>query len=223
VAPGSAVKVGAGLARHPGKVAARTSSLVAELRLVAAGRSELAPAKGDRRFGDPAWEGNWLFRRLLQSYLALGETVDGLVSDAEVDWRAARRARLAAGNVLDAIAPTNFPWSNPEVIKETVNTGGGNLVRGARRLARDLTTSSRLPATVDTSKFEVGRNLAVTPGSVVLRNEVLELIQYRPSTERVREVPLLSSRRRSTSTTSSTSRLVGASPSTISPRGIRSS
>jgi polyhydroxyalkanoate synthase len=191
VAPGSAVKVGAGLARHPGKVAARTSSLVAELRLVAAGRSELAPAKGDRRFGDPAWEGNWLFRRLLQSYLALGETVDGLVSDAEVDWRAARRARLAAGNVLDAIAPTNFPWSNPEVIKETVNTGGGNLVRGARRLARDLTTSSRLPATVDTSKFEVGRNLAVTPGSVVMRNEVLELIQYRPSTERVREVPLL--------------------------------
>jgi polyhydroxyalkanoate synthase len=191
VAPGSAVKVGAGLALHPGKVAARTSSLAAELRLVVAGRSELAPAKGDRRFGDPAWEGNWLFRRLLQSYLALGETVDGLVSDAAVDWRAERRARLAAGNVLDAIAPTNFPWSNPEVIKETVNTGGGNLVRGARRLARDLTTSSRLPATVDTSKFEVGRNLAVTPGSVVMRNEVLELIQYRPSTERVREVPLL--------------------------------
>ncbi len=191
VAPGSAVKVGAGLALHPGKVAARTSSLAAELRLVAAGRSQLAPAKGDRRFGDPAWERNWLFRRLLQSYLALGETVDGLVSDAEVDWRAERRARLAAGNVLDAIAPTNFPWSNPEVIKETVNTGGGNLVRGARRLARDLTTSSRLPATVDTSKFEVGRNLAVTPGSVVMRDEVLELIQYRPSTERVREVPLL--------------------------------
>ena len=172
LAPGSAVKVGAGLARHPRRVAERTSNLTAELRHVAAGRSQLAPAKGDRRFSDPAWEGNWLFRRLLQSYLALGETVDGLVSDAHVDWRAERRARLAAGNVLDAIAPTNFPWSNPEVIKETVNTGGGNLVRGARRLARDLTTPPRLPATVDTSKFEVGRNLAVTSGSVVMRNEV---------------------------------------------------
>ena len=191
LAPGSAVKVGVGLARHPRRVAARASSLVTELRLVAGGRSELAPAKGDRRFGDPAWEGSWLFRRLLQSYLALGETVDGLVSDADVDWRAERRARLTAGNVLDAIAPTNFPWSNPEVIKETVNTGGDNLVRGARRLARDLATPPRLPATVDTSKFEVGRNLAITPGSVVLRNEVLELIQYKPSTERVREVPLL--------------------------------
>jgi poly[(R)-3-hydroxyalkanoate] polymerase subunit PhaC len=191
LAPGSAVKVGVGLARHPRRVAARASSLATELRLVAAGRSQLAPAKGDRRFGDPAWEGSWLFRRLLQSYLALGETVDGLVSDADVDWRAERRARLTAGNVLDAVAPTNFPWSNPEVIKETVNTGGDNLVRGARRLARDLATPPRLPATVDTSKFEVGRNLAVTPGSVVLRNEVLELLQYKPSTERVREIPLL--------------------------------
>ncbi len=191
LAPGSAVKVGAGLARHPRRVAERTSNLAAELRHVAAGRSQLAPAKGDRRFSDPAWEGNWLFRRLLQSYLALGETVDGLVSDAHVDWRAARRARLAAGNVLDAIAPTNFPWSNPEVIKETVNTGRSNLVRGARRLARDLTIPPRLPATVETSKFEVGRNLAVTPGSVVMRNEVLEVLQYKPSTERVREVPLL--------------------------------
>jgi poly(3-hydroxyalkanoate) synthetase len=77
------------------------------------------------------------------------------------------------------------------VIKETVNTGGGNLVRGARRLAHDLGTPPRLPATVDTSRFDVGRNLAVSPGSVVLRTDVLELIHYRPSTERVREVPLL--------------------------------
>jgi polyhydroxyalkanoate synthase len=191
LAPGAAVKVGAGLARHPRRVARRAAGLATELRLVAAGRSELAPAKGDRRFGDPAWQGNWLLRRLLQGYLALGETVDGLVSDAQVDWRAERRARLAAGNVVDAIAPTNFPWSNPQVIKETVNTGGGNLVRGARQFAHDLGTPPRLPATVDTSKFEVGRNLAVAPGSVVLRTEVFELLQYKPATEQVREVPLL--------------------------------
>ena len=191
IAPGAAVKVGAGLARHPRRVAARAADLAGELGRVAAGRSEVTPAKGDRRFGDPAWEGNWLLRRVLQGYLAVGETVDGLITDADVEWRAERRARLAAGNVLDALAPTNFAFSNPTVIKETVDTGGGNLVRGTRRLVRDLSTPPRLPATVDTSKFEVGGNLAASPGSVVLRTDVFELIHYRPATEQVREVPLL--------------------------------
>ncbi len=192
IAPGSAVKVTAGLARHPGRVISRAAGLGAELARTAAGRSELAPAKGDRRFGDRAWEGNWLFRRVLQGYLAVGETVDGLITDADVDWRAERRARLAAGNVLDALAPTNFAWSNPTVIKETVDTGGGNLVRGARQFVHDLSTPpTHLPATVDTSKFEVGGNLAASPGSVVLRTDVFELIHYKPATEQVREVPLL--------------------------------
>src|ERR1700761_264570 len=191
LAPGSAVKVGAGLARHPGRVAARATGLTSELGRVVTGRSEIAPARGDRRFTDPAWGANWLFRRVLQGYLAVGETVDGLISDSDVDWRAERRARLAAGNVLDALAPTNFPWSNPQVIKQAVDTGGENLVRGARQLAHDLATPPRLPATVDKSKFEVGRNLAASPGAVVLRTDVFELIQYTPSTAEVREVPLL--------------------------------
>ncbi len=185
------MKVSVGLARHPGRVASRAASLTSELRRVATGRSDIAPPRGDRRFTDPAWARSWLFRRLLQGYLAVGETVDGLISDSDVDWRAERRARLAAENVIDALAPTNFPWSNPEVIKETINTGGENLVRGARQLAHDIATPPRLPATVDTSKFEVGRNLAISPGSVVLRTDVFELIQYKPSTEEVREVPLL--------------------------------
>jgi len=191
IAPGSAVKVGAGLARHPGRVVGRAAGLTAELARTAAGRSELAPAKGDRRFADPAWDRNWLFRRLLQGYLAIGETVDGLIADADVGWRAERRARLAAGNVLDALAPTNFAWSNPTVIKEVVDTGGGNLVRGARHLVHDLNTPTRMPATVDTSKFEVGGNLAASPGSVVLRTDVFELIQYQPATDQVRDVPLV--------------------------------
>ena len=191
IAPGVAFKVTVGLARHPGRVASRAGRFASELRRVAAGHSDIAPAKGDRRFTDPAWARSWLFRRLLHGYLTVGETVDGLISDSDVDWRAERRARLAAGNVIDALAPTNFPLSNPEVIKETITTGGENLVRGARLLAHDLATPPRLPATVDTGKFEVGRNLAVTSGSVVLRTDVFELIQYTPSTERVREVPLL--------------------------------
>ena len=122
LAPGAGVKVGAGLVRHPRRVAARAAGLAAELRASRRRPSELAPAKGDRRFTDPAWERNWLLRRVLQGYLAVGETVDGLISDADVDWRAERLARLAAGNVLDALAPTNFAWSNPTVIRETVDT-----------------------------------------------------------------------------------------------------
>jgi polyhydroxyalkanoate synthase subunit PhaC len=191
IAPGSAVKVGAGLARHPGRVIGRAAGLGAELARTAAGRSELAPPKGDRRFGDRAWESNWLLRRVLQGYLAVGDTVDGLITDAQIDWRVERRARLAAGNVLDALAPTNFVWSNPTVIKETVDTGGGNLVRGARQFLHDVGTPTHLPATVDTSKFEVGKNLAASPGSVVLRTDVFELIHYRAATDQVRRVPLL--------------------------------
>jgi polyhydroxyalkanoate synthase len=158
---------------------------------VTTGQSGLAPAKGDRRFTDRGWHENWLLRRLMQAYLAVGGTVDELLSDASLDWRAERQARFAAANVLDALAPTNFPWSNPAVIRETVDTGGANLVKGARRFARDVSRSPRLPATVDTSKFEVGGNIATTVGSVVMRTDVFELIQYRPQTEQVRELPLL--------------------------------
>jgi len=191
LAPSAAAKAVAGLGRRPGRVIRRVGGLGSELAAVAAGHSELAAAKGDRRFADRGWQENWLLHRVMQAYLAVGGTVDGLVSDAELDWRAERQARFAAGNVLDALAPTNFPWSNPAVIREIVDTGGANLVRGARRFARDVSRSPRLPATVDTSKFEVGGNLAVSPGSVVMRTEAFELIQYRPQTELVRELPLL--------------------------------
>src|SRR3954454_12041226 len=188
VRPGAAVELAAGLARRPRRTARRGADLGAELAHVARGRSQARPAKRDRRFADPAWESSWLFRRLLQSYLVLGDAVDGAISDAELDWRHERQARFTAGNLLDALAPSNFPWSNPSVVKESVDQGGLNLVRGARRFLGDF---PRLPSTVDTSGFSVGENLALTPGSVVLRTEVFELIQYAPQTEQVREVPLL--------------------------------
>jgi polyhydroxyalkanoate synthase len=186
--PGAAAELAAGLARRPQRTARRIGGLGLELTNVARGQSDIWPSKRDRRFADPAWRSNWLLRRLLQTHLATTDTVDGLISDAELGWRQERQARFAAGNVLDALAPSNFPWSNPSVIKESVDQGGLNLLRGARNFLRDF---PRLPATVDTSKFTVGENLAVTPGSVVLRTAVFELIQYAPQTETVREVPLL--------------------------------
>jgi polyhydroxyalkanoate synthase len=162
--------------------------LGAELARVAGGRSEIAPGKRDRRFADPAWQSNPILKRLLQTHLAVSEAVDGLIADADVNWRAERQARFAATNLLDALAPSNFPWSNPTVLKASIDQGGLNLLRGARNFASDFPS---LPSTVDMTKFAVGENLALTPGAVVLRTEVFELIQYAPQTPEVREVPLL--------------------------------
>jgi polyhydroxyalkanoate synthase len=128
---------------------------------------------------------------VLQAYLAVGKSVTGVISDAELGWQTERQARFAASNVVDALAPTNFPWSNPAVLRAVVDEGGANLVRGGRRFAADVAWPPRLPQSVDTSRLEVGGNLAVSRGSVVLRTEVFELIQYQPTTAQVREVPLL--------------------------------
>jgi hypothetical protein len=168
VKPQAAGRTIAGLARHPRRAASDAGRFGVELARVAAGHSEARPSKGDRRFGERAWRDNWLLRRVMQGYLATCETADRLISDAGLDWRTERQARFAASNVLDALAPTNFPWSNPAVLKESIDAGGANLVRGGRRFVRDMTRPPHLPASVDVTKFEVGGNLAVTPGSVVL-------------------------------------------------------
>ncbi|MGO9960476.1 MAG: PHA/PHB synthase family protein [Solirubrobacteraceae bacterium] len=190
VQPTAAAKLAGGLVRHPRRVARRVGRLGSEAARITAGRSAVKPPKGDRRFSDPAWQGNWLLHRLMQGYLALDSTADGLVDDAQLDWRADLRARFMVDNLLDAIAPTNFPVTNPQVLKETIDRGGANLVKGGRRFIRDV-SKGRLPAMVDTSRFQVGGNLAVTEGSVVLHTDVLELIQYRPTTKEVYETPLL--------------------------------
>jgi len=188
--PVSTAKLAGSLARQPRAVSRRAGALGAELARVVAGSSELAPAKSDRRFADRAWSESWLFHRLMQSYLALSGTVEAAIDDADLDWQAERQVRFTLGNVLDAIAPTNLPLTNPVVLKETVDRGGANFVRGGRRLVRDA-SKGRLPAMVDTSRFEVGGNLATTPGSVVLRTDVFELLQYTPQTPRVYETPIV--------------------------------
>ncbi len=177
-----------GLARRPRTVARRLGGLGAELARVAAGRSQAAPGRRDRRFVDPAWGSSWLYRRILQTHLALGDAADGLIDDAQLDWRQERQARFAVGNLLDGLAPSNFPLTNPAVVKATVDEGGLNLLRGARRFAGDF---PHLPSTVDTRPFAVGENLAITPGRVVARTEVFELLRYTPRTDRVYATPVL--------------------------------
>jgi len=179
------------LARRPGRVIRRGSALTEELAKVVAGRSELTPPRGDRRFLDPAWSDSWLYRRLLQAYLAVDETVDEVIDDADLDWADDRKLRFIAQSIVDALSPANAPLVNPQVLKATIDSGGLNLVRGGRNFVRDMREPPRLPANVDVSKFAAGRNLALTPGAVVLRDERFELIQYQPATPEVRTVPLL--------------------------------
>jgi polyhydroxyalkanoate synthase len=190
--PGVAgAKLAARLATRPWKVARRGAGYGGELAKIAVGQSDVAPSKKDRRFNDEAWRGNPAFRRLAQVYLAAGKTVDDLICDAGLDERAERRVRFAAENIIDALAPTNFPALNPAALKATLDTGGRNLLQGTANLVHDLSRPPYIPAMVDKSAFAVGEDLALTPGAVVLRTELIELIQYEPTTPKVRETPLL--------------------------------
>jgi class II poly(R)-hydroxyalkanoic acid synthase len=128
---------------------------------------------------------------MAQSHIALGSAADALIGDAGADWRAERRVRFAVDNVLDALAPTNFPATNPAVYKATIDTGGANFFKGVTHLAKDMAKPPRIPSMVDKDAFAVGEDLAVTPGEIVLRTPMFELLQYRPTTRRVRERPLL--------------------------------
>ena len=187
----SSLRFAAGLARHPGAVAGRVRGLAGELGEVVLGTSQAAPDAKDRRFADEAWNDNPLLRRALQSYLACSRTAEALVADAELGETDELRVRAAVGNAADALAPSNNPLLNPRALRAVVDSGGGNFVRGVRNLARDLSSSPRVPTMVEPDAFEVGTTVGASPGTVVARTPVFELIQYTPSTPAVREVPLL--------------------------------
>lgn len=188
---GSLAGLAGALGRHPTRLPRRLGTLAGDLARVAVGRSDLVPARDDRRFTDPAWSASWLFRRVLQAYFAAGRATAGLIDDAHLEPAREQRVRFATQNVLDALAPTNFWWSNPTALKVTIDEGGMNLVRGVRHALSDLPAPPHLPAMVDRSAFRLGGNVAVTPGAVIHRRDAYELIQYRPQTDQVRSVPLV--------------------------------
>jgi polyhydroxyalkanoate synthase subunit PhaC len=179
------------LARQPRVVASRAGTLGKELAAIAAGRSDIAPKKGDKRFADPAWAGNPFLRRTMQAYLAANKTVDQLFSDARLDWRDAERMRFVLNFVTDGLAPSNIPLINPLGYKAAIDTGGLSVVRGLRHFVTDMRKAPRLPSMVEPDAFTLGETVAATPGSVVFRDEVFELIQYTPQTDKVWTVPLL--------------------------------
>jgi pimeloyl-ACP methyl ester carboxylesterase len=179
------------LARRPDAIATRAAELARELAKVAAGRSDVAPSPKDRRFSDPAWSGNPLLHRTLQGYLATATALQRLVDDAGLDWADHERVRFAVDNLVAALAPSNSPMLNPLAWKALIDTGGTSALTGLAHLVKDLSSRPRVPSMVENDAFEVGETLAVTPGQVVLRTSVCELIQYTPQTTQVRRTPLL--------------------------------
>jgi polyhydroxyalkanoate synthase len=147
----------------------------------------------DRRFADPAWSTNPVFYGMRLAYLSSCRFARDVVGAASLDDDVARKAELALNLTLDALAPTNYLPLNPAALKRAFDTGGASVVKGALTFLDDLVHNDGKPRQVDTSGFEVGGNLAVTPGKVVFRNELMELIQYTPQTEQVHARPLLCS------------------------------
>ena len=154
----------------------------------------IKPAKGDRRFKDDAWEESCTFDMIKQSYLLYAQWLQDLVDGVEgLDEQTQRKVEFYTRQVVDALAPTNFVLTNPEALRETIRSGGQNLLKGWRNLLEDLERGRGQVAIrmTDTSAFELGRNVAVTPGKVVYQNPMMQLIQYTPTTDRVYKRPLL--------------------------------
>ena len=155
------------------------------------GRSEVEPDRKDRRFKDPAWLHNPFYKRGMQAYLATQQNLQDWVGDLKLGELEHARAKFVMGMITDAMAPTNTLVGNPSAMKRVVDSGGLSLLKGLKNAYTDLTQNGGMPSQVDTKPFKVGENLATTEGAVVWKDDVLELIQYKPLTETVHEVPFM--------------------------------
>ena len=154
----------------------------------------IAPAPRDKRFADPEWKSNQFFDFVMQAYLLSTRWANDLVREAEgLDPHTRKKAEFYVQQITNALAPSNFVLTNPEVLRETLASNGDNLVRGMKMLAEDIEAgggSLRIRQS-DPSNLDVGVNMATTPGKVIFQNELMQLIQYTPSTENVLRTPLL--------------------------------
>lgn len=149
------------------------------------------PEPSDRRFANPAWSQNPALDTLKQAYLLVTDAFLAAIDATDADEKTKRRARFFAKQFCDMMSPSNMAFLNPDVIEETLRTGGENLVRGWENAAQDLSRNEGRVALVDTDAFQVGKNVATTPGKVVYRNELMELIRYDSTTQTVYERPLV--------------------------------
>ena len=169
----------------------RAAGLAAEAARITAGRSAIAPDRKDWRFTDATWQDNQLYRRLMQYYLAWAESMEAMVTSANLDWRAEERARFFMGIAVSAAAPTNTFLGNPAALKRAIETGGGSLVSGLRNFIDDQRHNGGMPSQVRRDAFVIGKDLAASPGAVIYRDEICEVLQFAPSTPEVHIRPLV--------------------------------
>lgn len=179
------------IAGQPQALAQQWMSFAGEFGKILTGQSEIAADPKDRRFADPAWKTSGVHKALMQSYMAWGKAVTELVEKTDLPDKDAARARLVTSIFVDTMAPSNNLLFNPTAVKTLIDSGGKSALSGLKNFLDDMTKNGGLPSSVDTSKFKVGQNLATTPGTVVFRNEVLELVHYTATNEKVHKRPLL--------------------------------
>lgn len=193
-------ELGLSLMRDPLQVARIQARMWADYlalasRTLSAGSASpvVSPQRTDRRFRDDAWNDNPVFDLIKQSYLIAGKGIVDVIKHADgLDSDTRQRLEFGVQQVVDALAPSNFALTNPTVLRAALQTGGRNLIDGLNNLLDDFAATGRLEVPMaDASHFQVGRDLAVTPGKVVYQNELMQLVQYDGTTEKVNRTPLL--------------------------------
>jgi polyhydroxyalkanoate synthase len=187
----TAQQIGAQAFRQPALLVEQEAKLARDLMAVLSGNGQSTPPQGDKRFGDAAWRDNSLYRMTLQGYFAWRDALAGFVDRSALDAKSKERAQFVLSLFTDALSPTNTLLGNPAALKKIVDSGGASLLGGIRNVVTDLLKNQGMPAQVDKTAFEVGKNLGTSRGAVVFRNELLELIQYAPATTHVYGRPQL--------------------------------
>jgi polyhydroxyalkanoate synthase len=154
-------------------------------------QSTLEPDPRDKRFQDPTWKANRLYKGAMQYYLAVQKGMGDWMKEMKLNELERARANFVMQMILDSMAPTNTFVGNPSAIKKAYETGGGSLIRGLKNAYEDVTKNQGLVSQVDKRPFKIGKNIAISEGAVVHRTEMFELIQYKPTTEEVHKTPLL--------------------------------
>jgi polyhydroxyalkanoate synthase len=178
-------------ASNPALLVEQEAALVGALVDVLLGRAKEDPTANDRRFQDDAWKSNPYYKRAAQSYRVVGDALYSFVDRSPLPSPIKGQAKYLLSLCTDALSPANTLLGNPVALKRMIDTGGGSVVDGLRHMLHDAVGNGGMPSQVDRSAFAPGRNLALSPGAVVFRNPVLELIQYRPSTPDVHARPHL--------------------------------
>ncbi|UYV14993.1 PHA/PHB synthase family protein [Porphyrobacter sp. ULC335] len=178
-------------ASDPSRFIRHSTAMAQDMVKILTGKSELAPDPKDKRFMDPAWQYNPFFRAGAQYYLAVQKGMKGWLEDLELDELERNRANFIANIILDGLAPTNTLIGNPTAQKQVINSGGLSLIKGLQNAYNDLVHNKGMVSQVDKRPFKLGENIAISKGNVVYRDEIMEVLQYAPTTDEVYEIPQL--------------------------------